>query len=149
MVDPSLPFTEEATKRLLCSFDFEVFFRINSAALEYSPLLVYKAYASRSATKRSFLDLKVHRKQHFLYLEGQVNKMYNGGLLPSLFNLNEVREFTIKDFSAFGDNWAYFDEWHKIKRRKLFWKDAWVRFVKIGSVITVVISAITLYKVFY
>lgn len=63
--------------------------------------------------------LKENKRQTLFQIDGAVRKMHSGGLLPSLFELDETRKLTEIDFLEFGLNWAYFDLWKKYEKRKI------------------------------
>ncbi len=101
---------------------------------------IYEAY------KRITAEIKVrsksNKKQFFFYSEGQVRKMFTGGLLLSHFELDESRGHTILDFPAVGENWAYFDYWQKYQKRKLTKEKIWGFTIKTGSLLAILLSII-------
>lgn len=90
-------------------------------------------------------ELKRNKKQHLYYLYGNVIHMFNGGLLPSLFRLNDnVKDFIIFDFKGVGKNWAQFEVWQKHERFRKKMKDGWDIAVKIGTILAYLLSILKL-----
>ena len=104
--------------------------------------------AKEKRDKRGEIDLKKNKKQELLFLEGNVAKMVRGGILPSLFNMNETRELNIIRFEDLGENWSMFDTWKKYKRRKSFRKNGWNAITKAGAVLAIALSVIKILELF-
>lgn len=68
--------------------------------------------------------------------------MFTGGLLPALFELDESRKHTIFDFTATGENWAYFKFWQTYQKRKLTRELIWNLIIKFGSVLAILLSVV-------
>ena len=138
-----LSFEDKETKRLLTSCDFEYFMMQNFSASNYREEEIALIYTSYSAKHRNLVAMsKVKKKQFNLFLEGQVRKMFTGGLLPALFHLDESREHYFLDFAAVGEDWAYFNLWSKYYKRKLSKEKTWDWIVKSGSILGIILSII-------
>jgi len=57
-----------------------------------------------------------------ILLYGIVKKTFNGGVLASLFRLNEAVSHTILNFKEYCVIWAYFERWQRQERKVRFWK---------------------------
>lgn len=140
-----LTFEDSDTKKLLTKLDFEYFLRQNFRAESYQQTAIDKLY---EAFKDKSEDLRKrageNRRQLHLYAEGQVRKMFTGGLLPTLFHLNDLRGLTITDFAGVGGNWAYFDHWQRYHKRTLRREKAWTIIVRTGSILAFVLSFLKL-----
>jgi len=140
-----LNFEDSTTKRMLSKYDFKFFLMENIQRQKYNQAEVDLIFSSYSSTKS---DIRTHsaknRKQFYYLSEGEVRKMFSDGLLPSLFGLNDIRELQIIDFSAIGDNWAYFDLWKRCFRRENRRSKIWDTIIKVGSVLGILLSIITL-----
>jgi hypothetical protein len=103
-------------RELYVSYDFEYFLNkvvsdskdFKDAKVKYTEII-----------KELKAELKENKKQTLFHIDGAVRKMHSGGLLPSLFELDETRKLTGLDFSEYGLNWAYFDLWKKYEKRKI------------------------------
>jgi hypothetical protein len=89
---------------------------------------------------------KENKKQFDFYSEEQVRKMFNGGLLPSLFQLDENRKHDIIDYSELGVNWAYFIHWQTYQKRKITREKIWNLIIKTGSVSAIIQSIFNFYE---
>ena len=146
----SLNFELEETKKLLAKFDFDFFLKLNIEKHNYSQADIDSIYSSR----RQELDLiktKSHdnKKQVNYYVEGQVRKMFTGGFLPALFELDETREHKLIDFKAVGENWAYFTHWQTYYKRKVTLTKTLDIIIKSGSVLAIILSIIKLLETFF
>ena len=118
MLETTLNFETNETKVLLSKLDFEFFLNKNIEEQNYTS---GKTQILFSAHKEKYEQLlgknkMENKEQNLFYIEGKVRKMFNGGLLPTLFELNNVREHVIVNFSEMGINWAYFDYWKKCRQ---------------------------------
>lgn len=136
-----LNFEQETTKKLLSELDFEFFLKGNFEKEKYNKESIEKIYFSYALTKKEIkAKAKENRKQFNLYSEGQVRKMFTGGFLPSLFELNENRGNRLIDFSAIGENWAYFSHWQDYQKRKIKLDKIWNVVLNIGSVFGIILA---------
>lgn len=116
----NLNFEDEYTKKLLCKIDFEFFLKQNFRESEYNSKDIDDLYKAFHKTNFSITKQAAKNKnQFYIYVEGKVRKMFTGGLLPSLFGLNEIRELTIFNFEDVGECFAYFNYWQKYYRKKI------------------------------
>ncbi len=144
----SLNFEDKATKELLSKLDFEYFLNQNIQQNNYTEQDIKTIHQSFEVFKQEVLDKsKKNKKQFFYYCEGQVRKMFTGGLIPALFELDESRGFHIGDFSATGENWAFYQYWRKVYKRKLKREKIWDILVKTGSILAFILTAFKLYEI--
>lgn len=128
---------------MLSKFNFEFFLKQNTEKEGYNQSDidgVYEAYRRVSAEIK--LKAKGNRKQFQYYMEGQVRKMFTGGLLPAFFELDESRRHAIFDFPEAGKNWAYFEYWQTYYKRKITRKKIWDFIIKTGSILAILLSII-------
>ena len=85
---------------------------------------------------------KANKKQFNYYAEGQVRKMFTGGLLPAMFELDEGRKHTLWDFPGIGENWAYFNHWQIYYKRKITREKIWDFIIKTGSILAFLLSVL-------
>lgn len=141
----ALNFEHNDTKALLAKLDFEFFLKQNFEAEKYSQADIDKVYASyHQTTKLIRTKAKADKKQFNYYAEGQVRKMFTGGFLPALFELDESRGHTMFDFPAVGESWAYFKHWQTYQKRKITKEKIWDVVIKIGSVLAILLSFLKL-----
>ena len=147
-MNTNLNFEDKSTKELLSKLDFEYFLRQNIEIENYNNEDVNKIFSNYKKYKT---DLKIkssqNRKQFYYFTEGQVRKMFTGGLLPAMFELDEGRKHTIFEFEPIGENWAYFDYWKKAYNRKLTREKIWNSVVKTGSILAFILSVLKLYDI--
>jgi len=137
-------------KDALCKYNFRYFIEQNVASKNYKQEDVDKIHRGYERKKKKLeAEYLNNRKQYFLYLEGQVAKMFRGGLLPGLFNLNDIREEIILDFEGVGENWAYFEIWSRVNRRKVTAKKIWMIVVSIGSILGIVLTITKILEVLF
>ena len=140
-----LSFEQDTTKKLLSQLDFAFFLKQNTEKEKYKQEDIDKIY---SAHRQTLIQIKAkakeNRKQFNFYSEGHVRKMFTGGFLPSLFELNENRGHRFIDFSAIGENWAYFSHWQAYQKRKITREKIWNIIVKTGSILAIILSVIKL-----
>jgi hypothetical protein len=138
-----LNFEDKETKELLSKLDFEFFLKLHISTENYKQADIDSIYASY---KRLTADIKVkakdNMKQFHYFAEGQVRKMFTGGLLPAHFELDECRQYTIGDFPGIGENWAYFDFWQKYQKGKITKRKIWDLIIKTGSILAILLSMI-------
>ena len=147
MMNTYLNFEQDDTKKLLSKFDFEFFLTQNIDKQSYSQSDIDKIYSTRKQTVQHIkLKSQVNKKQFNYYAEGQVRKMFTGGLLQSIFELDESRGYKINDFSATGENWTYFSYWKVYQKRKITLKEIWDIIIKTGSLLGIVLSVIKLFE---
>jgi len=141
----TLNFEHKDTKELLAILDFEFFLKQNIEAERYSQADIDKIYSSYYQTKKAIeTKAKANKKQFNYYTEGQVRKMFTGGFIPALFELDESREHVLFDFPAVGESWAYFNHWQTYQKRKITKEKIWNVVVKIGSVLAILLSFLKL-----
>lgn len=144
----NLNFEDKTTKELLSKLDFSYFLQQNVETENYSDKekkIIYESFAKYKTEVEN--KAKRNKKQFFYYCEGQVRKMFTGGFLPAIFELDEGRRLRIVDFPATGENWAYFKYWRKIYKRKIRKEKIWNFIVKTGSVLAFVLSILKLYEI--
>lgn len=136
-----LSFESADTKKLLTKLDFEYFLQHNIGEEKYPRSSIDQIYAS---FKRKSAELKERSRENHaqlhLFAEGQVRKMFTGGLLTTLFHLNDMRGHTLVDFVGIGDNWAYFNHWQKRHKGMVQRQRAWSLIVPFGSVLAIVLA---------
>jgi hypothetical protein len=141
----ALDFEHNDTKALLAKLDFEFFLKQNIEAEKYSQADIDKVYSSyHQTTKLIRTKAQADKKQFNYYAEGQVRKMFTGGFLPALFELDENRVHTMFDFPAIGENWAYFKHWQTYQKRKITKEKIWDVIIKAGSVLAFLLSFLKL-----
>ncbi len=115
-----LNFEDKSTKNLLSKLDFEYFLEQNIETENYDEENIKELYSSYEIHRSKLrLKSKNEKVQFYYYVESQVRKMFIGGLLPAIFELDEGRGHTLFDFKSIGENWAYFDYWKKSYNKKL------------------------------
>jgi hypothetical protein len=123
-------------KEALIEYDFEYFLKKNIQDNQYSEADTRAVYDAYKNTKENLnKQVSDNKKQFLLYVEGKVRKMFTGKLLPSHFELDDNRSFTIFEFKEYGINWAYFDVWKKYEARKLSKKKIWKAITDVGSIL--------------
>ncbi len=143
----TLNFEQDDTKKLLAKLDFEFFLMKNAEAEKYKQEDIASMYSSYHLTiKRIKVEAQTNKKQFNFYSEGQVRKMFTGGFLPALFELDESRGHTIFDFPAIGENWAYFKHWQTYYKRKVTKEKIWDVIIKTGSVLAILLSLLKLFE---
>jgi hypothetical protein len=136
-----LNFEQETTKKLLSKLDFEFFLKQNIEVEKYNQSDVDEIYTSYNSFKKELLARsKGNKKQFNYYTEGQVRKMFTGGLLPAMFELDEGRGHRLCDFPGIGENWAYFNHWQIYYKRKVTREKIWDFIIKTGSILAFVLS---------
>ena len=139
MMKTHLDFESDQTKKLLCKLNFKFFLEQTLEAGTYSQKNIDDIHSSYRLVK-SEIASKSSSKQLGYFMEGKVRKMFTGGFLPALFELDETRQHTIFDFPEVGRNWAYFDYWQRFYRRKVTRDKAWDFITKAGSLLAIVLS---------
>lgn len=140
-----LNFEQDETKKLLVKLDFEFFLKQNCEEEKYNQDDIDKIYLSYQQTLKLIKHKAQENKKQFNYFaEGKVRKMFTGEFLPALFQLDESRRNTIHNFSAIGENWAYFKLWQKYYKRKVTKEKIWNLVVKTGSILAIILSIIKL-----
>jgi hypothetical protein len=143
----ALNFEYNETKAYLAKLDFEFFLKQNIEAENYSQADIDKVYSTyHQTTKLIRSKAKANKKQFNYYVEGQVRKMFTGGFLPALFELDESRGHTIFDFPGVGESWAYFKHWQTYQNRKVTKEKIWDRVVKTGSILAILLSLLKLFE---
>jgi hypothetical protein len=66
--------------------------------------------------------------------------MFVGGFLPAMFQLDESSYQRLLDFPNVGVNWAFFELWATLYRRKVCKKKVWQFILKLGSVLGILIA---------
>jgi hypothetical protein len=149
MGKPELHFNEHY-KKLLLDYDFEFFLKNNIEENQYPKeniQEIYEAYHNTLPTLKQ--ELKQNKKKQYLkYLEGQVRLMFNGGFLPALFKIDGwTKEHSFLRFPEIGENWAYFDLWQKLERRKQQKQQIWDKIVKTGALLAYILTLVKLFEV--
>ena len=145
-----LDFENNDTKELLSKLDVAYFLKQNSEEQGYAEAdmnELYYSYYEKLGTLKT--RSKKNRRQSNYFLEGQVRKMFTGGLLPALFHLNDTRNFTIFEFKEAGNNLAYFKLWQKYYRQKVISKNIWNVIIKTGSILAIILSLIKLWETLF
>lgn len=143
----TLDFEKAETKKILSELDFEYFMSLNIEKEKYSQKeidLIYNSF--KETSKHIDLISKKNKNQFYYYSVGQVRKMFTGGFLPALFELDESREHIFNDFSNIGESWAYFNYWKKYQKRKLTKEKIWNLTIKVGSILAIILSLIKLFE---
>lgn len=144
----NLNFEDKSTKELLSKLDFEYFLTQNIQSEKYNEEEIKIIYENFTIFNNEIQNkAKKNRKQFFYYSEGQVRKMFTGGLLPAIFELDEGRRLRIVDFPATGENWAYFQYWRKIHKKKIRKEKIWSYVIKIGSILAFILTIFKLYEI--
>lgn len=134
-------FEQDTTKKLLAKLDFEFFLKRNIEVEKYKQSDVDEIYISYNLFKKELLDYSKRNKKQFNYFaEGQVRKMFIGGLLPAMFELDEGKGHALCDFSKIWENWAYFNHWQSYYKRKVTREKIWDFIIKIGSILAFLLS---------
>ncbi len=143
-----LNFEDKSTKELLSKLDFEYFLKQNFEVEKYSSKNIKELYLSYQLQKKKLKNKsKTHKTQFHYFIEGKVRKMFTGGLLPAMFELDEGRRHQIFDFASIGENWAYFEYWKKSYNRILKKEKIWNNIVKTGSVLAFILTILKLYEI--
>lgn len=137
----TLNFEQDDTKKLLAKLDFEFFLKQNCEEEKYNQDDIDKIYISYQQTLKQ-IKAQENKKQFNYFAEGKVRKMFTGEFLPALFELDESRRNIILDFSATGENWAYFKLWQIYYKRKVTKEKIWDIVIKTGSVLAIILSII-------
>ena len=144
-----LNFDDKSTKELLSKYDMAYFFEENTSRNKYDPTnvklveLSYKHHEQLLKTK-----IVNNKTQAYYLLDSYVRQMFTGGLLPSMFGLNDLSQIEIILFDDFGENWAHFDAWQKLYKQKNRSEKIWNIIVKTGTVLAFLLSFIKLYEAF-
>ena len=147
MNNTTLDFEEKETKELLARYDFEFFLNQNIDAEGYKQKDIDEIYRGFEDTqKRVDIQKKKNRKQYNYFLEGYVRKMFVGGFIQALLNLNDAKRHVLFDFKAVGENWCYFKNWQDYYKRKITGEKAWEITIKIGSVLGIVLAILKLFE---
>jgi len=144
----NLNFEDKSTKELLSKLDFRYFLMQNIEAENYSEeetKIIYENF--EIFNKEVSNKAEKNKKQFFYYCEGQVRKMFTGGFLPAIFELDEGRRLRITDFSSTGESWAYFQHWRKVYKRKVRKEKIWSFVVKTGSILAFILTVLKLYEI--
>jgi hypothetical protein len=140
-MNTDLNFEHDTTKKLLSKLDFEFFLKQNIEVEKYKQSDIDEIYTSYNSFKKKLLaKSKTNKKQFNYFAEGQVRKMFTGGLLPAMFELDEGREHTLFDFTGIGEDWAYFNYWQIYYKRKITGEKAWDVIIKTGSILAFFLS---------
>ena len=138
----------DSEKELYSKLDFRYFLDQYIKKENITPenvKLIEKGYSDTNKNIEAASD--ENKTQFHLFIEGYVRKMHSGGMLGSLFNLSEAREFKIFRFEDYGENWAYFEAWAKREKYLRYRKLVWKRLVEIGAVLGIILSIIKLIEV--
>ena len=111
MIETNLDFEDKITQQQLAKYDFIHFYKKSLKNKNYSQ---EKLDEFQTAFSDELTTIEDNSEQTVLFLTGEVRKMFNGGLLTSLFGLNDVKELEHINFSELGRNAAIFEKWRKI-----------------------------------
>jgi len=103
-------------RELYVKYDFQYFLN-KIEKNEFQSQQLIESYNKKKSKLQK--EIKNNKRQTLFHIDGAVRKMHSGGLLPSLFELDETRKLSGIDFDGFGENWAYFDIWKKFEKRKI------------------------------
>lgn len=139
-----IPFTKEY-QDLVLDMDFEYFqneYLKEQKATPEEIAIIKEAY---NTTKKDIEKrYKKNKKQCRLWLGG----IWHGGLLPAQLRLNgTTQSFIIIDFEQTGENWAYFDYWQKLEKRRRFWRVTWNGVTKVGAILAIALTVLKLIDV--
>jgi len=136
-----LNFEQTETKKLLSKLDFEFFLKQNIEVEKYKQSDIDAIYTAYKLFKKELRAKSKKNKRQFNYFaEGQVRKMFTGGLLPAMFELDEGRGHRLCDFPGIGENWAYFNHWQMYYKRKVTGEKLWNVIIKTGSILAFFLS---------
>ncbi len=131
----------EDLRRKLVKLDFEYFLNKNIQEKSYtSEQLAQLNTAKAEELKKLQQEYDANKTQLYYYLDGQVGKALRGGMLPTLFNFNDVRDFRIMNFSDYGRNWAIFEIWKKHESKKVRKRKMWEWLTRIGAILAVLLA---------
>ncbi len=139
-------------KALMLEYNFKYFLErhIRESEEKYTDTQIksiYNAYYKQKDLVKA--ELRKNKKQYYLWLNSAFIHQFEGGMLPSLFEINpDVRQHTIINFEQYGIQWAYFEAWQKHERFKDKSKKVWDITVKIGTVLAFVLSAFKVVELF-
>lgn len=149
-MDYNTEFDKKPTKELLTKLNFEYFLNRNIREEKYTEENIQKLYSSfKSNQARIRMEVKENPKQFNYFCEGQVRKMFTGGLLTSHFNLDDTRELTIIDFAEYGTNWAYFMHWQQNQKNQLKKEKIWNSLIKTGAILGIILSIMKLFEILH
>lgn len=141
---------DDHTRDLYSKYDFRYFLDRHIDQNTYGSKDLEALHAAYSKVKSDLKrELKENRRQSLYALDGMIRKAHSGGLLPSLFNLDESRgtgDFT--NFEEIGKNWAYFEIWSRAERKKIFRKNLWDVMVKTGALLGILLAIIKIVEIF-
>jgi len=141
----NLNFEHEDTKKLLAKLNFDFFLKQNIEEAKYHQNDINTIYESYAANVLQIkIKAKSNKKQFFYYSEGQVRKMFTGGLLPIIFELDDSRGYKIFNFSEIGFNWSYFNYWQKYYNKKITKEKIWNVIVRTGGILAILLSLLKL-----
>lgn len=146
----TLDFEDDKTKELLSKYDLKFFLRQDISENKYSKEQVntmFKEYESQIVVLEE--RRSKNRKQFNYYLEGQARKMFRGGLIPSLFHLDNSKGHSFFDFKAVGNDLAYFKLWQEYYKSKVTGERVWSFVIKLGSFLGIVLGIIKLYEILF
>jgi hypothetical protein len=132
----SLQFSNEEVKELLAQRDFGYF--LNKVMGSSNSSIEDKKEVNRGyliQKKELLIEYQKNKKQFYFLLEGQVQKMFEGGFLPSILQLDLSYSQTILMKPEAGKNWAIFEFWANLYKKKVRKKKIWDAVVKIGSIL--------------
>lgn len=144
----TLDFEAKETKELLSKLDFSFFLQQHFNETKYSEENIKQIHNTFNKTIISLKKRgKKNKKQFFFFLEGQVRKGFIGGLIPSIFHLDDTNNYRLCDFPSVGENWAYFKLWAAYYKKKLKRKKAWDIITKIGSILAILLSLLKVWEI--
>jgi hypothetical protein len=146
----ALNFEDESVKELISKRDFKFFLEqqlLFEDCIQENRNQIFDSFNLKKAALLS--QYKINKKQFYYYLEGNVRKMFTGGFLPAMFQLDESSYQRLLDFPNVGVNWAFFDLWATLYKRKVRKIKVWQFILKFGSVLGILIAIKDLILFFY
>jgi len=136
-------------REVLTKLDFEYFLKKIIEQKNYPEEKISELYQSKiDSIGKLKVELRKNKKQALFYLNGEIAKAVRGGMLPTHFNLSEIKEPAILDFKSYGRDWANFEIWKKYESRKLTGKKIWTWITKTGAILAIILSIIKLLEWF-
>ena len=126
-------------RELYVKYDFK-FFLDKVEKEQYNQNELIDSYNETKSRLSS--EIKKNKKQTLFHVDGAVRKMHSGGLLPSLFELDETRKLTGFDFAEYRNNWAYFDIWKRFEKRKIIRRKISKSVLFLGAVLAYILTVI-------
>lgn len=143
----SIDFDDKEIKKLLAELDYEYYLKMNIYENSYPQESIDRLYLTHAEIKKKLsAKSKANKRQFNYFVESQMRLSCSGGALPSVFKLNDAREYRIFDFEAMGKEWAYFEYWKRYQKRKITIDKIWEIIIKVGSLLGIILTLITIVK---